>query len=248
MTIPITKVTGFNDSRLFKGACLLQAYNDRLEDLVKKFSEAQTSGCPAPIIELKALYAGKLPDAMFEIWDRIGFGVFFDGYFQLCDPRRYHSVLEAVFTGDPDISAQETHVFGFSAFGELFAWNETHGAINVDLVNGWVLSDRLSEPETERDQNMSLVARVLISNYPDTDVFDTNGKGMFSRVLKRLGPLPYGSIYGFRPILALGGPRDPARLSVYEALAHMTLLSQATQFKLMDTSSIEPRVLRMIGQ
>ncbi len=94
---------------------------------------------------------------------------------------------------------------------------------------------------------MSLIASLLTSDGPASDVKDGKGKGMFSRALSRLGVLPFGSIYGFRPILALGGPRNPDRLSVYEALAHMTILSQSTEFKLMDSASITPKVVRVVG-
>ncbi|WP_414834000.1 GAD-like domain-containing protein [Afifella sp. YEN Y35] len=220
----------------------------RLEELIEKFSAANYAAAEEPISDIKNVYRGHLPEAMLEIWDRVGLGVFFDGFFQLCDPRRYDSVIEMIFDGDPDFDCEATHVLGFSAFGRLLAWNETHRIVNVDLVNGQVSSRSFFRPKPEIEPSMTLISGLAVADQPASDIMDKNGKGMFARARKRLGPLPYGSIYGFRPILALGGPRDPGRLSIYEATTHMTILAQAAPMRLVDHATLQPRILRMIGE
>ncbi len=118
----------------------MEIYRERLEELVEFLQKSQNGKSAAPDEKTRGAYAGKVPNAMFEIWERVGCGVFLDGYFQLCSPSRYVSVIETVLDGDSDLRPAETHVIGFSAFGELYAWNELHRIVNIDLVDGRLLA------------------------------------------------------------------------------------------------------------
>lgn len=226
----------------------MDAYKDNIEELINELNACRSSTASGDINEIKNAYMGRIPKAINEIWDRVGLGVFNKGYFQLCDPRKYKSIISNIFAGDLDFSTDATHVIGFSAFGRLIAWNENYRIVNIDLVNGQIWCRHFQQSKTDIDQNMSLISGLMVWDQPAADIKDKNGKGMFAKALLRLGALHYGYIYGFRPILALGGSRESERLVVYEALSHMAILSQATPMKLMETGSLSPRVIKLIGQ
>ena len=86
---------------------------------------------------------------------------------------------------------------------------------------------------------------------PDTfDIEDENGRLLFNRARKELGPLEYGQCYGFRLALPLGGYRALDKLEKLSAPEHFSFLAQLQVFRLIDwgtTDDFGLRVIRDIG-
>lgn len=223
----------------------MQQYKERLEAVIAKFTVGADTGQGGPTDSGK--YQGRIPESIFRLWDKLGLGVFLDGYFQLCDPDKYRPILEQALGRDDDLDPARTHPIGFSAFGEIIAWNEDHRDVRVDLVDGEVSCRWLIAPKQGIDPNMTILTRLLLADDASFDPLDANGKPLFKSIRTRLGRLKPGQIYGFKPILAFGGNRTSDSLAAYDALAHMSILAQAQELKLMDMSSYPPRVVRMIG-
>lgn len=192
-------------------------------------------------------YKGHLPESIFHLWNKVGLGVFWDGYFQLCEPDKYRPVLRQAFGNDPDLDPDKTYPIGFSAFGEILAWNEDHRDVRIALVDSFVSCRWLLAPKQNIDPNITLLTSLLLADGASQDPLDENGRPLFPSVRSRLGILERGQIYGFKPILALGGNRTADSLTVYDALPHMSILAQATQLKLMDLKQYPPKLVRMIG-
>jgi hypothetical protein len=191
-------------------------------------------------------YRDKVPDLMIEFWQQNGTGIILDGYFQFCEPDRYASILKLVFGGDPDIHAEQTHVLGFGAFGTIIAWNEVHQDVTIDLVKGQVSCPALVNGK-KYDPNLAVTSQLMLLDDPTLDEYDAHARKLFKRARLKVGKLGVGQIYGFKPILALGGNRALANLSIYEALPHMAILAQAHEMQLMDNAPFPPQPVRMIG-
>lgn len=73
-----------------------------------------------------ARWRGRLPESMVGFWEEMGFGTMAEGSLTLCRPEDYSEVLAVLFGADPDFSARDCHLVGFSAFGELYIWSERH--------------------------------------------------------------------------------------------------------------------------
>lgn len=221
---------------------------ERLEAVIAKFTVGgiETSDAAGPWDAHK--YEGRIPEAIFPLWERFGLGVFLDGHFQLCDPDFYRPIVSQVLGDDGDLDPDRTHPIGFSAFGEIVAWNEDHRDVRIDLVDGHVSCRWLTAPKHGIDPNMTLLTRLLLVDDASFDPLDAKGKPLFKSVRSRLGPLKSGEIYGFKPILAFGGNRAAADMARFEASAHMSILAQAQEFKLVDMSPYPPRPVRMIGE
>lgn len=221
-------------------------YKDRLKSVIDKFVGDGVREFVTLDID-RAAYDGRIPPSVFELWAEIGAGPFLDGYFQLCDPRSYGGIIRQVFDGDEHIEPTRTHAIGFSAFGEIIAWNEEYRDVRISLVNGQVSCRWMFKPKPGVDPNMTILSRLLLADDVSFDVLDASGKGLFKSAKSKLGELQAGQIYGFKPILALGGNRSLNSLEVYDALPHMSILAQAHSMQLMDNSVFPPKPVRTIG-
>lgn len=190
-------------------------------------------------------YRGRVPDLMIEFWQRYGTGLILDGYFQFCHPGIYAPILKLIFDGDPDISAEETHVLGFGAFGSMIAWNEVHKGMEIELVRGAVACPAMTGGEKYED-DVVLRSKLMLLDSPTFDEYDADVEKLFEPARSTLGKLGIGQVYGFRPILALGGNRALANLAIYEALPHMAILAQAHEMQLMDNAVFPPQPVRVI--
>ncbi|MBY4611380.1 DUF1851 domain-containing protein [Rhizobium sp. 9T] len=217
-------------------------YQARLDSIVQDFGFPE-NGTARPDL---GYYRGKVPEAMIDFWQQNGIGIVLDGYFQFCDPGHYDGILKLVFSGDPDIHAEQTHALGFGAFGTIIAWNEIHQDVIVDLVKGHVSCPALVSGK-KYDPNLAVTSQLMLLDDPTLDEYDANAKKLFKPARSKLGKLGVGQIYGFKPILALGGNRALANLSIYEALPHMAILAQAHDLQLMDNTAFPPTALRAVG-
>ncbi|MCZ7856391.1 GAD-like domain-containing protein [Agrobacterium salinitolerans] len=221
------------------------SYQTRLDAVLTKLAAGQQEKGHGPVDSEK--YIGRIPESIFKVWDELGLGVFWNGYFQLCDPDKYRPIVDQVLIGDPDLDPERTHAIGFSAFGEMLAWNETHRSVYVALPESQVSCRWLTSPKEGVDPNLTILTSLLMVDDDSYDMPDENGRPLFKVAQSKLGELGAGQIYGFKPILAFGGPRNVNSLTVYDAFPHMSILAQAHDFELVDMTPFPPRPLRKIG-
>src|SRR5690606_39077646 len=98
----------------------MSGFDNHFRSIIDKFGPS--SNGPAADTAMLEEYGGRAPEALLAFWAAYGLGFWRDGYFHLCDPRRYRPVVDAIFRGDPDFRPEEIHVYGMSAFGHLLAW------------------------------------------------------------------------------------------------------------------------------
>ncbi|ARQ14156.1 hypothetical protein NXC12_PE00561 (plasmid) [Rhizobium etli] len=225
----------------------MESYRDRLNSVVEKFSSGDVEEAVGLDID-RSSYEGRIPGGVFDLWEKVGAGPFFGGYFQLCAPQSYRGIISQVLYGDAQMIPEQTHAIGFSAFGEIVAWNEQYRDVRIDLVNGQISCRSMFNPKPQFDPSVTILSRLLLADEPSFDVLDRGGKGLFKSAKLKLGKLRAGQIYGFRPILALGGNRTADSIKIYEALPHMAILAQAHRMQLMDNSVFPPKAVRRIGR
>ncbi|WP_026868633.1 GAD-like domain-containing protein [Inquilinus limosus] len=210
-----------------------------------KFGEP-VGGEAAPSSVLQA-YHGCLPDGLLQFWERYGFGVWLDGYFQFCNPDAYHQVIQAILGNDPQLKAEESHVIGFSAFGRLLVWNEDYRVTRIDTLYHRVLCDELFSPAPNIDDDIAIGISIANANAGANDPPDQDGKPLFERVRKASGPLSYGQIYAPRLHPALGGPIVVEAFRPVSAFEALLIAAQTGPFVLYDASTPQVRAVRAIG-
>ena len=104
---------------------------DMFDELVRRFGapDAAQRATDEELAELQ----GHLPPELLAFWHRHGIGKWLLGKFQFCLPQRMAPVSRRIFADDPELDPRETHIVGFSALGELLAWNERHQRVLIDL-------------------------------------------------------------------------------------------------------------------
>lgn len=198
---------------------------------------------PATIDKLR----GKVPNGLIRCWEKYGLGTVLDGFFQFVDPTRYSGVCEAVFDGDPELDPTRSHIIGLSAFGNLLIWNEKYHIISIDLVNLKAFGSSLEKNEESNEKNLALIGGLSVVDRPSFDERDSNGEGLFKPALQKLGRLKPNQIYGFVPMLALGGNRSIDNLKIVSAPEHLLMLAQVGPVSLVDMSKPYGHKPRNIG-
>ena len=219
--------------------------SEYLEYFLERFGRPVGGG---PLDEaVRTAYRGKVPDSLIDFWEEVGIGLVLDGYFQLCDPRRYVPVVERLFGADPQLDAARLHLLGFSAMGSLLLWHEVHRAVRVRLPTGEAAADEMMVGEEGVSAEISMGTALTMVDAGVYDLSDPFGKPLFKRARKVLGPLKLGQVYGLKLALALGGERKLENLAVYGALEHFSILADLAPLRLMDYSTPQPRFVREIG-
>ena len=196
--------------------------------------------------------AGRLPPELLAFWREYGLGMWLNGKFQFCRPADYADLVDQIFEDDPDLLPSNTHMVGFSAFGELLLWNEQHKRVLVDLV--WLTARVRAFDARKPDAPAGFPIATPLSRlgYEGSfDVFEQTdaAEPLFARALARLGPPDLGQCYGFVPMLALGGSAKLDRIERLDASVHFSLLAGAGPCRLMVVQTLggNETLLRYLG-
>lgn len=182
-----------------------------------EFIKAHGAGdqCQTDTQEAAAAYSGKLPQVLINFWSEYGWCAYLDGLIWFTNPADYEPVVRELF---PD-SAQETFVFGRTAFGDLLLWRP-------DGVNYLFVHYRRLMQMADR---IDLYVNVALTdnNYLDEVI----NRPYCQLAREKLGPLSRDEMYGFEPALALGGGGEldsVAKVRIYE---HLSILAQVTGWR-----------------
>ncbi len=193
---------------------------------------------------------GKLPANLLEFWRICGLGFWGGGKFQFCKPSDMSQVVDLVFKGDGQFDPSRTHVYGFTAFGELFIWNEDYQNIFVRLPMLWARASCTAEdwqpgkPENSILPPLTRFNDVGKADWPE----DAESTAYLYEKSRRMhGDLELGECYGFFPALQFGGTSRLENTRKVKALEHFTFLAQIGPVRLFDYSDGRQQFLREIG-
>lgn len=215
------------------------------QNALRKFGEPQ-DGSRLPSATLDS-FRSHIPDSFLDFMSLHSAGKWLQGYFQFCNPDEYKSVLALVLDGDRDLKPERTHALGFSAFGELVAWNEDYKVVEINMLYGRVHCPELFSPEPDMDPKITLGIVIGSVDAKSYDTPDERGKPMFKRLLLAHGELNVGQIYAPKLHPALGGPITVDNLRPAAALAAMTIAAQATCFTLYNSAIASVPAVREVG-
>ncbi len=175
-------------------------------------------------------YRDRLPSALLDFWVQHGWGSWKDGRTWLCDPALLEPIVRAIFEGDAELAPDDITAIAYNAFGEVLFWHRTRRSITYTAPLGTVT---IANPESYADietgrptsQAFTIGADIFgpISS-SEAPFVDENGKDLFPRAMRRLGPLAPGEIYGFAPALSMGGAAVIANVVRAPIREHLTML------------------------
>ncbi|MDR0777426.1 MAG: DUF1851 domain-containing protein [Azonexus sp.] len=179
-------------------------------------------------------FRGKLPDKLLEYWQEYGWCGYGKGLLWTVDPDEWEDELDA-WIGDTDFMEQDAYyVIARSAFGKLILWGERTGqSLKVVTPYGMIYPAFDEDEFRKRGADRSVQLFFAATSKESYDETDINEKPLFERALKKLGPLEHDTMYGFVPVLALGGEPNLENLQKLDAHVHLDILSQVTERQVM---------------
>jgi hypothetical protein len=196
--------------------------DEDLEYFLSKWGQP-TERVPATEADLARL-AQHVPPILIEYWREIGFSVFKEGLMTVTNPLEWMDVTNEWVAGT-ELAELDTFIpIMRGAFGRFRLLGLKHGyKASLEVTMAAYFGDR---EKPRYDLNISIKGGFSGSNPDD---YDTGDKTLdFAKALKKLGPLKPNEMYGFVPVLPMGGTRDLKHLQKLDAFAHLSILRQAT--------------------
>jgi hypothetical protein len=195
--------------------------------------------------ELRSL----IPDELVDFMTVYGECSLADGLVNVCDPIAYAGLSKQIFGKDRDFGKATSSLFAYSAFGDLFFWNQLFGLHTVDLLSGVVVCASLTAGTLDKPTHHRHIYVAFDMSRDALDAVDEHGKPLLARAVKKLGPLEIGECYGFVPLLSLGGMRRLENLKRLKAREHFSIAAQSMQLRLVDARQYgNLDGVRLIGQ
>ena len=167
-------------------------------------------------------YQGLVPNELIEIWKKMGFGIYEDGFLQIVNPEEYDFVFDYI-----DKRLEPTIVFGVTALGDLLLWEgNDNWTIAPDEGNRCKII-RVNDLYSKVSIEISYFLGLFISNedaLKDPDMFNSKA---YLDVKDKLPKLKYGQCYGYTPALPLGGKAKNENLQVVDAKSYINIIGQA---------------------
>ncbi|BBH34924.1 GAD-like domain-containing protein [Pseudomonas sp. St290] len=174
-----------------------------------------------------AKYRGVLPDALLTYWQKEGWCGYANGLFWTVDPDDYKHLLDMWLAGTEFSQIDNYHVIAQSAFGTLYAWGEKYNRkIVVSCSTGSIvaLMNKLKVPN--KDPDLAIQTFFAMSDKERYDLEDNQGEFLFDRALEKWGALDESEVYGFEPVLFVGGTASLDHLVKCNLEVHLTILRQ----------------------
>ena len=219
---------------------------DELESVIEKFGPP----AKAEVVDEKgvASLSPLLPSDLVGFFAKYGVGMWLKGKFQFCRSDLYDRVCQSVLNGDVEFRPEESAIFGFTAFGEVFIWNREHKAlVQVKLARQIATTNPYTRTSQHPELAITDVLRFIDKNFTDLREDTPEAPLLFARAVKKLGELELGQVYGFAPALALGGSATIDRLFKMNALEHLAFLAQLRPARLMNYKDGREEFIRVLG-
>ncbi|BET96021.1 GAD-like domain-containing protein [Xenorhabdus taiwanensis] len=171
-------------------------------------------------------WRGKLPNKLLHYWETEGWNSYQDGLFSIVNPDDYEDIVDMWLEDTPFESMDAYHVIAKSGFGDLYLIGETTGKnVSISCVFNTIIHVK---KEFYKKSNQDLDVGVFFANRTVRS-FDLTGSGktgVFSRAVKKYGPLNENEIFGFEPAVVLGGEIKLENVRKLDMRIHLDILRQ----------------------
>ena len=176
-------------------------------------------------------FAPIAPRGLRDYWERFGFSVFLDGWFQIVNPSLYAPVIDAWIKGT-DLEGRDEYIaVTRSAFGEVRVWGKKTGYdFNISPTSGTMdLCQRNNQIDLENGEADKWGESIMWKGTRWPQKPEDQQKDFFVRLFlqarERHGPLGDEQMYGFVPATHLGGEMVVAHTQIVSAPEHLIMLA-----------------------
>ena len=177
-------------------------------------------------------YESIFPDSLLSYWKEYGWCSFADGLIWMVNPEIFDDIISDWVKDIPEFIGHEFHVFARSAFGNLYAWEPKLGfVIRVVCTQGFILTEKIYQRKIEK-MNLEIQSFFVAASQKDFDMTDESRSPLFRRAVEKLGALDNTELYGFEPLLILGGRLVLENVKKLRMDVHLEIMRQFTDPKL----------------
>lgn len=153
-----------------------------------------------------------------------GFSSYAGGLVWTVDPDEYAWVAEEWVESCPDVPPSSFYVFARNAYGEFYCLSlDTGFVITISCPTGLLAAPR--EMLKKRGNPVQAVQTFFaMGSMAKYDLVDENGVAIFPAALKKLGPVGPNEIYGFVPLVTLGGVPSVKTMEKVRMDVHLDIL------------------------
>ena len=158
--------------------------------------------------ETIAKYKEKLPNMLLDFWQDFGWGSVANGLLWIVNPDDYLHFANRWLQGLGLVEQDNFHVFARTAFGCFYVIGEkTNQEFKILCPLHSIVTDyTVNTPLQYEDPKFSLSAFFVMGNKQRYDLRKGESDDyLFEEVLAQHGPLSKNEVYGFKPMLCLGG-------------------------------------------
>ncbi|MET4862731.1 GAD-like domain-containing protein [Morganella morganii] len=189
---------------------------------IDEVGEATTSRC-VPEVEIEK-WKGKLPELLLNYWRNEGWSSYYNGLLTIVNPEDYEDIvdewLEDTYLEEIDVF----HAIAVNGFGNLYLCGEKTGrCVTISSLYNTLIVNKKSLKNKQSDVNLDFGIESFFISF---DIGYQNKKGLFEKAVKKFGPLGDYEIFGFEPVLILGGELDIKYIQKVDARIHLSILSQ----------------------
>ena len=199
--------------------------DEDFEGFIEDFGEA-TEQAPVSDADV-ATWSGILPNQLLHYWKDEGWCGYANGLVWTVNPSEFEEIKDEWLRDTFLPQVDNFHVIARTAFGKMFLWGEKTGNSVVispctNMISG--LEKNLKRTIDDPDFYVRTFFGFLTKNR--CDVKDEDGRRLFDRAVKKLGPLRSDEVFGFEPALVLGGRMDLNNIRKLNMDVHLTILRQ----------------------
>lgn len=173
-------------------------------------------------------WRGRLPNQLLTYWQEEGWCGYSNGLIWTVDPDDYEDLIDEWLEESPLEGLDSFHVIARTAFGKLYACGEKVGpVVSVScLLHGIFAQSKELHAKGPADLDFEVRSFFAGSTRRYSDLSDDNGRPLFERALKKLGPLAPDEMYALEPALVAGGTIALENLARVKLDPHLTILRQ----------------------
>lgn len=173
-------------------------------------------------------YGKILPECLLSLWRAYGWASFQRGLFWLTNPDDYAFRINDWLRGISELAGRDVYVFARTAFGDLYAFQPEMGRIvSIICAHGFVVTKK--DPANAGKGRERAMQSFFATAYPaDFDFMDEDEQLLFGRAYKMCGSLNADELYGFEPLLALGGGAVLCNIKKLRLDVHLDIMKKFT--------------------
>ncbi|CDL84811.1 GAD-like domain-containing protein [Xenorhabdus szentirmaii] len=176
-------------------------------------------------------WLGKLPDQLLYYWKTEGWNSYKDGLFSIVNPDDYEDIVDMWLEDTPFESMDSYHVIARNDFGKLYlCGQETGRNISISCVSNTIIYDKKEFYKKDKKRlDLDIAAFFANKSVKSLDLKGSGKTGIFSRAVKKHGPLNTDEIFGFEPAIVLGGEIKLENVKKLNMHIHLDILRQLSE-------------------